>query len=225
LAANSSTPCDVLVVGATGLVGDAFLRQSKTHQQQLKITALVRKPGRLPADSAVEVVAPNDQWPEIIASLRPEAVFCALGTTIRQAGSQAAFRGVDFELVAAVAGAAKSAGARHFVTVSSTMANARARSFYLKTKGEAEEALIAEGFERLDLLRPGLLKGDRREFRLGERIGAAASPIVDRLLLGPFKKFRSVHADTVALAALNLLTTKEPGCFIHESEQLRELGY
>ncbi|MEH6517009.1 MAG: NAD(P)H-binding protein [Halioglobus sp.] len=224
MAANSSSRCDILVVGATGLVGDAFLRQSKAHQQQLKITALVRKPGRLPADTAVEIVAPNDQWPEIIASLQPEAVFCALGTTIRQAGSQAAFRGVDFELVAAVAGAAKSSGAMHFITVSSVMANARARSFYLKTKGEAEEALIAEGFERLDLLRPGLLRGDRRELRLGELIGAAASPIVDHLLLGPFKKFRSVHADTVALAALNLLTAKEPGCFIHDSEQLRELS-
>ncbi|MFT6285498.1 MAG: hypothetical protein ACJAYC_003395 [Halieaceae bacterium] len=224
MAANSTTPCDVLVVGATGLVGDAFLRQSQAHQTPLKITALVRKPGRLPAGSAVEIVAPTDQWPEIITSLRPQAVFCALGTTIRQAGSKAAFRGVDFELVAAVAGAAKSAGAGHFIMVSSAMANAGARSFYLKTKGEAEQALTAENFDQLDLLRPGLLKGDRREFRLGERIGVAASPIVDRLLLGPFKKFRSVHADTVALAALKLLTTKEPGCFIHESEQISELA-
>ena len=87
-------------------------------------------------------------------------------------------------------------------------------------KGAAEEALMAQGFDRLDIIRPGLLKGDRKQFRLGESLAIAASPVMDRLMLGPMKKFRSIHADVVAKAALNLLSEDEPGAFIHENNTI-----
>ncbi len=224
MTSSSYTNRHLLVVGATGLVGEAFLQQCAAIEPAYKMSALVRSPGVEIPSSCVEMVAPSDEWPELIERLQPDTVFCALGTTIRKAGSRNAFHAVDFTLVHDVGMAAKRAGASHFIAVSSVGADARASSFYLKTKGETEEALIAEGFDRLDLLRPGLLRGPRREFRLGEQFGVVASPVVDCLMQGAFKKFRSVHADQVALAALRLVEAEEKGVYKYDSEQIHALA-
>ncbi len=101
------------------------------------------------------------------------------------------------------------------------MADADAYSFYLKTKGEAEKALEALGFDRLDIIRPGLLKSARKgPARLGESLALIASPITDILLQGSLKKFRAVEADDVAAAALALFRHDKTGCFVHENPDI-----
>ena len=214
----------VLVVGATGLVGSAFIRQALAGDQNLAVHALVRRATSEQHERYQETVAATEDWPQVIADCRPYATFCALGTTIKAAGSKEAFRAVDFALVAAVAEAARQADCKHFVAISSGMADASARSFYLQTKGAAEDALIAQQFDRLDILRPGLLRGDRQQFRLGESLAIAASPLMDMFLHGPLKNFRSIHADDVARAALKLLRDDTPGLYIHENSAIAELA-
>lgn len=149
----------------------------------------------------------------------------ALGTTMRAAGSEAGFRAVDLDSVTAFAAAARRAGARHMVTVSSVGADARSPNFYLRTKGEMERALEALGFDRLDILRPGLLRGKRGgDRRLGERVGIALSPVANLVLRGRLDRYAAIDADVVASAVAGALQQSEPGVFRHENRGIRALA-
>lgn len=172
-----------------------------------------------------EQVAPSSRWPALTGSLGADAAVSTLGTTMRAAGSQAAFRAVDLEAVAAFAEAARRAGARHMVTVSSVGADADSRNFYLRTKGEMERALDGLGFERLDIFQPGLLRGERGgERRPGERIGIALSPLANLVLRGRFDRFAAIDADLVAAAIQACLGIGEPGTCRRENREIRRLA-
>lgn len=209
---------DIFLVGATGLVGSAVARLTGA-------TILAR---RAPADTGTRqpvIVAPGDRWAAIIADHRPATLISCLGTTIRQAGSQSAFRAVDRDLLLECAGAAKAAGTRHLIAVSSVGASSKARNFYLRTKGEAEDGLRALGFDRLDLLRPGLLTGNRRgPPRLGEGMAMIAAPLTDALLHGGLRRFRSIPAETVARAIAELTGRTASGVHLHENDAIRTLA-
>lgn len=110
-------------------------------------------------------MAPPEQWGELVAAERPAIFISCLGATIRQAGSRAAFRAVDHDLVLAAARAAKKGSARQAIVVSSVGASAKAGNFYLRTKGETEDGLRALGFERLDILRPDCSPASGRDRR------------------------------------------------------------
>ncbi|HEY9092363.1 NAD(P)H-binding protein [Parasphingorhabdus sp.] len=215
----------ILVVGATGLVGGLLVRKLIADGRDKELHLLVRKPLKDSFGAATLHAAPTAQWPEIIATVKPGRAVSCLGSTMNKAGSKEAFAAIDRDLVAAVGKAAKAAGARQFITVSSTMANANASGFYLKTKGQAEQLLRAEGFERLDIIRPGLLRGKRAgEARLGESLAIAASPVTDRLLHGSLRRFRSIDAAAVAGAIAALLTEDTPGTTVHENDAIWELA-
>ena len=141
---------------------------------------------------------------------------------MRQAGSTDAFRAVDLDMVAAFARAAATAGARRMVTVSSVGADSGSANFYLRIKGEMEAALEALGFERLDILRPGLLRGPRGgDRRPGERIAIALSPLVNLFLRGRFDRFAAIDADRVAAAIAGALRQSEPGTRRHDNRSIR----
>jgi uncharacterized protein YbjT (DUF2867 family) len=211
---------ELLLVGATGMVGSAVVRAAPAG-----LHILVRRPADdLPA-GVRQTVAPTEEWAQAIAKAAPDVVASALGTTIRQAGSQGAFRAVDHDLLLAVAKAARDAGARHFITVSSVGASAISASFYLRTKGEVEEALGAMGFERVDILRPGLLTGERRgSFRAGEAMAMIAAPVTDALMRGRMRRYRSVPGETVARAMLALAAGAGSGTHVHEHDGIVRLA-
>jgi uncharacterized protein YbjT (DUF2867 family) len=213
----------VVMIGATGLVGS--LAAPAMLAQGWNVDAPLRRPSGLVHPGWREHVAPAEEWPALVASLRPEAAVSALGTTMRQAGSQAAFRAVDLDMVIAFARAAAEAGARHMVTVSSVGADAGSANFYLRIKGEMEAALEGMGFERLDIMRPGLLRGPRGgERRLGERVGIALSPVVNLLLRGRLDRYAAIEADIVARAVPAALRQPEPGVFRHDNRSIRRLA-
>jgi uncharacterized protein YbjT (DUF2867 family) len=168
-------------------------------------------------------IAEPDKWGEVIAALRPRALICALGTTMKKAGgNREAFRAVDFDLVLAGAEAARAAGVANMVLVSAAGADARAKSFYMRVKGETEAALARLGFRRLDILRPGLLRGERiDDLRVIERAALIAAPLIDPLLIGAWQRFRSIDAALVAEAALGLALRRAGGRFIHDNEAIR----
>jgi uncharacterized protein YbjT (DUF2867 family) len=151
-----------------------------------------------------------------------EDAFCCLGTTIKKAGSQEAFRAVDHDAVLAFARAAKRAGVRRFLVVTALGADARSSVFYNRVKGEAEQALQALGFESLVILRPSLLLGDRAESRPGERAAIVASRVLGPLLR-PFGS-RPIEARTVARAMTALAQAAPQGVRVALSGELQELG-
>ncbi|MEP0201779.1 MAG: NAD-dependent epimerase/dehydratase family protein [Halioglobus sp.] len=212
----STAKLKTLVVGSSGLVGSVFVSHWKPSNTGDELHVLGRRDAG-ESSNGIAHVAPIEDWQDTIAAIAPDIVFCALGTTIAKAGSKKAFRAVDLDLVADVAAAAKQAGARQFILISSTMANVKASGFYVRTKGEAEAAVEEQQFERLDIIRPGLLRGDRKEFRAGERVAILLSPVMDCFLQGSLRKYRSVAAATVADTALSLVSAPVPGRFIHEA--------
>lgn len=213
---------DVILAGATGLTGSLLV--PKLIARRHRVTAIARRTIADLPDGARQIAAPPEDWSGIIADVHCDVAISCLGTTMKKAKSQAAFRKIDYEMLIDFAAATQRAGARQFITVSSVMANSDARSFYLKTKGEAEDALRNMKFARLDIIRPGLLKGARQEFRFGESIGAALSPLFDRLLHGRLREFRSIDGDTVASAIAALVGKAENGSFVHRNDDITRLA-
>lgn len=207
-----------MLIGATGLVGQAVL----VRGHALGIIALARRQG---AHGGADIrVAPPGQWAALVAAEPPELLINCLGTTIKTAGSQAAFRAVDHDLALSVAAAARSAGTRRMITVSSVGASRSSGNFYLRTKGDVEAALRALGFDRLDILRPGLLIGPRRELRPMEAVGQRLAPWLDQLLLGGLRKYRSIGAETVAKAIWTMADGGGSGTHIHEHDDIVRLA-
>lgn len=211
------------MIGATGLVGSSAMRALRAAGWTVE--ALLRRPGGMAGPGVREHVAPPAEWPALVAALRPDAAVSALGTTFRQAGSEAAFRSVDLDMVTAFAAAAAEAGARRMVTVSSVGADPGSANFYLRTKGEMESALEELGFERLDILRPGLLLGPRGgDRRIGERIAIALSPVSNLFLRGKLDRFAAIEADVVAAAVAGALRQAGRGIRRHENRAIRALA-
>ena len=114
-----------------------------------------------------------------------------------------------------------SSGIGHMIMVSSVGADRASRNFYLRVKGETEDALAKVGLARLDILRPGLIRGPRQERRPAEHIARLASPLTDLLLHGGFRRYRSMKADTLADAVFALAREKARGRFVHEYDAIR----
>lgn len=212
----------VLVAGATGLVGRELLAAWQQATPRPTIHALAR---RMPAAAGADA-----NWLLVdYAALPPlppaQAACCALGTTIKTAGSQAAFRAVDFDAVLAFARAAHAAGVRRFAVVSALGADAQSRVFYNRVKGEMEQALATLGFDQLVIARPSLLAGDRAALgqpaRAGERLALAATAPLRRLIP---KAWRPIAAGSVARALVRTLQQRERGVRVLGSGELQELG-
>lgn len=206
----------ILLAGATGLIGGLVAARLPA------VTAI----GRRAADGLTDqMVGPPEQWPAMIADAKPEIAISTLGTTIRRAGSQEAFAAIDHDLVIAFARAAREAGARQFIMVSSVGANAMAGNFYLKTKGRAEQGVRALGFERVDIMRPGLLVADRLgDARPVERLMILLSPLTNTLTPARFDHYRAVDADAVADAIVALTRADEGGAFVHHNREILALA-
>lgn len=218
-----SEPLRIALVGASGLIGSEIVKLC-VGREDVRLSAISRAELPLPPGARMEVfVADPDKWGEVVEALRPTAVISALGTTWKKSGKdEAAFRAVDRDLVLEVARAARAHGVERFLSVSSVGADPHARSFYLKLKGETDRELAKLGIGRLDVLRPGLLRGKRGgERRLGERLAILASPLINPLLGGKWRQYRAIDARTVARAALYLAMRPARGRFVHDHDAIQ----
>ena len=225
---------DLLLAGATGLVGGLLLRRLLADPANTGTiyAPLRREPGI--SDRRLVVLRtdfkPGSGDLQLGAAIaergaRPlQAYASCLGTTIRAAGSREAFIAVDRELVLRLAQLAFEHGARHALMVSSIGASRQSGNFYLRVKGEVEDALAKIGFARIDLIQPGLLIGPRAERRPAERLMQAAAPLADVLMQGGLRRYRSIAADDVAAAMQSLLAESAPGIFTHRWRELRALA-
>ena len=211
----------VLLAGASGLVGGRILRSLLADDSVAEVHAVGRRdPGIMHPKLTVQVVDFRQLPP-----LPPvDEIYLALGTTIRIAGSQQAFRAVDLDANLAVAKAGVTAGARRVALVSAVSANARSRIFYTRVKGELEEALARLPLDALVIAQPSLLLGDRgvlkQPLRVGEKLAMWFSVILKPLLPA---NYRAVEADAVARALLATLPAAR-GTVILSSSELARVG-
>lgn len=216
MGAGADAPRVALVAGATGLVGRELLRLLSAEAGIAEVRALVRRPLIVRRDSTIrecradfERLGGHPEW-----FVGVDAAFCALGTTLKQAGSQEALRRVDFAYPLAIAKAARSGGTRHFLLVSALGASARSKVFYNRVKGELEDALGTMGFACLTIARPSLLLGEREERRPGEELGKKMGWLFP-------ERWRPVEAASVAIALVRAAQRAAPGVEILDNRALR----
>jgi uncharacterized protein YbjT (DUF2867 family) len=204
-----------LIAGASGLVGGECLQRLLASAAYSTVTILTRRSlGDAARHPKVrEIVVDFDRLDGIKAELRADHVFCALGTTIRKAGSQAKFRQVDFEYPRRLAQLTRAAGARHISLVSALGASSKSGVFYSRVKGELEDALRAMGWPSLCLLRPSVIAGERQESRPLERLGEWL------LRFGP-STYRPVAAGRIAAAMIVTALRETAGVTILESREI-----
>jgi uncharacterized protein YbjT (DUF2867 family) len=214
-----------LIAGASGLVGSECLARLLGESSYERVVALVRR--LLPhSDPKLEQHIIDFDRLGALGQAFPAGtdVFCCLGTTMKQAGSEAAFRQVDFTYVVGLAAQSLDHGARQFLLVSSLGANPNSAFFYNRVKGETEAAVAALPFEGRQIFRPSILLGERAEHRPGERVGIAAMTGASFLLVGPLRKYRPIAAGTVAAAMARVAAKAPRGVNIYESNDIERVA-
>jgi uncharacterized protein YbjT (DUF2867 family) len=218
----------VAIVGASGLVGKELLRELLDSTEIESVLALVRRPLNLNDTKLREVKVDFANRAEVGAALaegRPEELFCCLGTTIKIAGSQEAFRAVDLDapLVFAKEGVAN--GAQQFIVCTAVGADPKSRVFYSRTKGELEQSLKALGFARgVKVVQPSMLLGHRIESRPLEKFIAVPMKLSQGAFKGPLWKYRPIEAEKVARAMFNAAFREPPGDRAYEGKPLFNLA-
>jgi uncharacterized protein YbjT (DUF2867 family) len=189
-----------ILAGATGLVGRECLRLALERYDS--VTALVRRPLRMTHPRLIAREIDFDRLGTIEVP-RGAHIYCALGTTIKKAGSEAAFRRVDFEFPKMLAERAAAAGDARFVLVSSVGASTKSPNFYLRVKGELEDAVRAMTFESVHIFQPSILMGE---------------------LAGPLRQYRAIPAADVAAAMVAAAQKEAHGCFVYHYDEIVELA-
>ncbi|MFD0355272.1 NAD(P)H-binding protein [Streptomyces sp. NPDC127110] len=215
-----------LLVGATGLVGGQLLVRLLRDPRYDRVTVLARRPlglehPRLDARVVDFAKLGADDLPP-----RPGVsdVYCALGTTIRQAGSQEAFREVDQHHTVRVAGLARDAGAERIAVVSSVGAGSGSRAFYLRVKGDMEAEVTALGYPQTEFFRPCFILGRRATHRRSEGLGGSAAAVLAPLLAGPARPYRPVQAGRLAAAMIAALAEDRPGVRVRTHDDFLALA-
>ncbi len=223
-------PSTALIIGASGLVGGFCLRALLAETSYEKIISLGRRKLLVPSLPPMNAARLEQQ---VIDFSKPDSfqlpplgdLFCAIGATIRKAGSQQAFRQVDLDLPLSVATAALDAGARQCLLVSAIGADPDSGNFYLRTKGELEQALSKLPFMALHIFRPSLLLGPRQEFRLGEAVMTPVARLLQYAMVGGLTKYRPIAAETVARAMVAAAKLQTTGIHVYGYSEIKKLAH
>ena len=209
------TPQHILLAGATGLTGEHLLDRLLNEPTVSRVLA----PTRRPLAEHPRLENPVGELNALLPSLsgQVDIAFCCLGTTIKQAGSQEAFKAIDLDLVVAFGKRAREMGARHLLVISAINADPTSSVFYTRIKGEMEQALIAQDWPQLTIARPSLLVGNRSEQRLAEQLAAPLAKLIPG-------KYGAIEACSLARALWRLALEEQSGERVVESDELRKLG-
>jgi uncharacterized protein YbjT (DUF2867 family) len=202
-----------LLAGATGLVGGHLLALLLEDGTWDRVVSIGRREVDVRHDRLEQVVA---QLPDVPALPAIDDAFCALGTTIKQAGSRDAFRAVDHDAVVALATGGQQAGARSFLHVTAMGANARSRIFYNRVKGETERDVAALGIPTTVAVRPSIIDGDRAEARRGEQLSLAVMRVAAPVL-GPV---RLTRAEDIAAAMVQQAKAAPAGTTVVSAREI-----
>lgn len=215
---------NALIAGATGLVGKHLLFVLLNSNEYHKVYVLTRRPLEKRHPKLEEVLMDFDRLSEQQLPAVDD-VFCCLGTTMKKAGSKEAFRKVDFLYPYTLAQNALEQGAKQYMLVSAMGANRRSFFFYKRVKGEVEEGISKlSGYKTIGIFRPSLLLGEREEKRTGEAVAKKLMRFIKPLMVGPLRKYRGIHARTVANGMLKVAQQPSRGVQLYESEEIKPLA-
>jgi len=211
------------LIGATGLIGGYLLEELLNDRSVDKVRVLIRRPIEITHPKLEKnIVDFNDGDSLLVAISNSHVVFCAVGTTQRKVkGDKEAYRKVDFDIPVKAARFCKMTGCEKFILVSSVGANSKSSSFYLKLKGEVEEAVRAVGLKSVHIMRPSLLLGGRKEFRFGEDFSKVFITTLSFLIPS---KYKAIQAKDVAKAMLAAAKRTEEGVFVYENREINALN-
>jgi uncharacterized protein YbjT (DUF2867 family) len=214
-----------IVFGATGLVGKELVYELLEDNRFLKVKTVARHP--LPLSHAKLNQINICDFKDIgmyTDELAADAYFCCIGTTIKKAGTQEAFRRVDLDIPVKIASIAESLNVPNLVVISSIGANARSSNFYLQTKGLMEQQVQAVYKGNLKFIQPSLLLGYRSEFRLGERIAQILMRVIGVLMIGSLARYKAVHSWDVARGMIKAMELPRDILVIESHEIHRLIG-
>ena len=212
-----------ILLGASGLVGSALLKQLIDDPEYIRIITIVRKPFKINHPKIKQMVVDFNKPESFKDHIKGDVLFSSFGTTIKKAGSKKNQYKIDFTYQYEIAKAASENGVKHYVLVSSAGADPKSIIFYSKIKGELDQEVRHLNFDHISILRPSMLDGDRIEKRSGEQIGLK---IMNALLpwLPFFKKYRPIKDSIVASAMINVVNSNNNKYKIYELEQIFDLA-
>ena len=210
------------LIGATGLIGGELLNLLLKDDYFSTVKILVRRPFNLVHPRLEKkLVDFNDNDSLLVALDNSDIIFCTIGTTQKKVkGDKEAYRKVDYDIAIHAARFGKMVGCSVFVLVSAVGANSKSKNFYLKLKGQVEDEIGKLDIESVHIRRPSMLRGERKEFRLGEKIG---TPLMHAFSFLLPSKYKPIQARDVARAMLAAAKRNESGFFVYEYNQIKEL--
>lgn len=212
-----------IIAGASGLIGKALLQNLLNGNQYDEVLVLVRKELSFQHKKLKQLIVDYTRLKDYTDLIMGDVIFCCLGTTKQKTPNEMEYRKIDHDYPLQLAEIAKQNNIRQYHFVSATGANASAKVFYSRLKGETEDDIIKLGLPSLHIYRPMLLTGKRKEIRIGEKIGAAILTIFDPFLVGFLKRYRSIAAETVAKTMYKQSLKNEAGVFIYRSDKIQKL--
>ncbi|MGZ3823233.1 MAG: oxidoreductase, partial [Mucilaginibacter sp.] len=216
-------PNKAVIAGASGLIGSSLLHILLDAEQYNEVLVLVRKELPVQHKKLVQLVIDFDKLDEHAAAITGYALFCCLGTTKKKTPDPKEYSKIDHHYPLQLAQLAKQNGVKQYHLVSSLGANSNSSQFYLKTKGETEEAIKKVGIRSLNIYQPSFLTGNRKESRFGEGFMIGLMKLIDPILVGGLKKYTSIAAETVARAMFKQSLKSEEGIFVHPSDKIKLL--
>ena len=213
-----------IIVGASGSIGNSVLKKLLSNDIYSEVLVLVRKDLGIQHPKLKQLILNFDDINKYAAQITGDVVFSCLGTTKSQTPDEAEYKKIDYQYPLDVAWIAQTNGAKSYHLISSIGADKNSSTFYIRTKGEVERDLKAVPFESIHIYRPSLLDGERKQKRTLEKISITVMHLINPLLFGGLKKYRSIKVDTVASAMIKNSMTAHKGVFVYESDQIQEIG-
>jgi uncharacterized protein YbjT (DUF2867 family) len=212
-----------LLFGASGLVGNHLLNQLISNNNYSKIKLFVRSSIEI-SDPKIEIIQTDfNNLENHKEDIKGDDCFFCIGTTKKNSPDKNEYKRVELEVPKQIAQIAKSNSVNSFVFISSGYADPKSSGDYLRFKGEVEEELKRLNFSKLGIMRPSFLLGDRKEKRIGEKIGIFVFKLLSPLFLGPLKKMKPIHSATVAKAMITI-TQNKVSKTIFESDEIADLS-
>jgi len=213
-----------IIAGASGLIGSKLLNILLKQPEYSEVLILVRGKLDIEHKKLSQLVVNFDLLDEYADSLTGDAVFCCLGTTRNKTPDLKIYRKIDHDYPVKLAQLAFKNGVDQYHLVSAIGANIDSSNYYTKFKGETEADIKQVGLRSLHIYQPSLLTGTRKEYRLMERAASLIMRIIDPLLLGSLKKYRSIPAETVAMAMFKTSVTNHEGVFVYPSDKIKQIA-
>ena len=212
-----------LVFGSSGLVGQQLVQQLIHNSAYEKIKLFVRKTPKI-QNPKIEIVNTNFDNIEILSpEIKGDDCFFCIGTTKKNSPDKTEYQRVELDLPKKVANLAKKNNIHSFIFISSGYANSKSSGDYLRYKGLVEEELLSLNFNNLGILRPSFLLGNRKEKRVGEKMGIIIFQILSPLMLGPLKRMKPIHVKKVAGTMIRIAQS-ELNQTIFESDEIVKLN-